>query len=563
MGRGRRQAVVWSALAFVALVARAQDQPRPADPGLGGGAGALENQDPVAEKPKAPIDPSRRYLFREMATLRRGVSETAIDPSAPQPKSDTASFPTYLVGFRETETETIENAQAAPVSTEVVRQARFLERIVKTNIADPRRAASLVRRFEVARVVPDNLSKPGLPPLLDNLQVLLLVRRLGLREVVVLTPDRSLYEHEYGFIQNQLIMHDLATLLPIAAVRVGQAFRIDPGPASLLVNSEVQRSALEGRLVEVEPASSPDQLSTAVFDIGGHVQIELGDMAVNARMLFKFNLPQAQRPGDDEVKKEDEVGARTPSVSVANCVGAITKISLAQVVTERKEGAGDRTLKRELIMERRPPPQGASIDLPTEETKITLTPANTYVTFIDPDSRFAVRHPQDFQLDLKRMPETLTLVRHRPAGPDVLTLEFHAGEVVKPETVFPALFNEFADRGIEVTPGPVETLPAAEWPNRTVHRTAARAEVKNTRNGRIGTITIDGYVVQFTRNASLVVQSMTMVDPQAPMQEQFEEILKTFTLDPTGAPIGPAADPAAAPATTPDPAKPPATTPGP
>jgi hypothetical protein len=392
-----------------------------------------------------------------------------------------------------------------------------------------------VRRFEVARVVPDNLSKPGLPPLLDNLQVLLLVRRLGLREVVVLTPDRSLYEHEYGFIQNQLIMHDLATLLPIAAVRVGQAFRIDPGPASLLVNSEVQRSALEGRLVEVEPASSPDQLSTAVFDIGGHVQIELGDMAVNARMLFKFNLPQAQRPGDDEVKKEDEVGARTPSVSVANCVGAITKISLAQVVTERKEGAGDRTLKRELIMERRPPPQGASIDLPTEETKITLTPANTYVT----------------------------LVRHRPAGPDVLTLEFHAGEVVKPETVFPALFNEFADRGIEVTPGPVETLPAAEWPNRTVHRTAARAEVKNTRNGRIGTITIDGYVVQFTRNASLVVQSMTMVDPQAPMQEQFEEILKTFTLDPTGAPIGPAADPAAAPATTPDPAKPPATTPGP
>jgi hypothetical protein len=562
MGRGRWQAVVWSALAFLALVARAQDQPRPANPDAGAGAGALENQDPVAEKPKAPIDPSKRYRFREVATLRRGVSDPPVDPSAPQPKSETSNFQTYLVGFRETETETIEKAQAAPVTTEVVRQARFLERIDKTNIADPRRASAVVRRFEAARVVPDNFSKPGIPSLLGNLQVLLLARRLGSREVVVLTPDRSLYEHEYRFLMNQAVLHDFSTLLPIAAVRVGQSFRVDPGPATLLVNSEVQRSALEGQLVDVQLASSPDQPSTAVFDIGGHVQTDLGDMAVNARMLFKFAIPQAQRPGDAEVNKEDAGGEDpNPGVNVANCLGMISKISLAQVVTVQEEGAGDRTLKRELIMERRPPPQGATIELPAEETKIT--PANSYVTFIDPDSRFAVRHPQDFKLDFSRMPETLTLVRPRPAGPDVLTLEFHAGEVVKPETVFPALFNDFANRGLEVTPGPVETLPAAEWPNRTVQRTAARAEVKNTRTGRPGTITIDGYVVQFTRNASLVAQSMTMVDPQAPMQEQFEEILKTFTLDPTGAPIGPAADPAAAPATPTDPTALPATTPGP
>ncbi len=113
---------------------------------------------PGTEPAQAPArDLTTRYLLVETYSARDGEADRGLTQ--------------YQVAFRETVTESRDQAQGAPTSQVTVRQARFTERPVEVGPGDDRMVSVLVRRYEAARVDPNPWAKAGTAPLMADLTV--------------------------------------------------------------------------------------------------------------------------------------------------------------------------------------------------------------------------------------------------------------------------------------------------------------------------------------------------------------------------------------------------------
>jgi hypothetical protein len=317
--------------------------------------------------------------------------------------------------------------------------------------------------------------------------------------------------------------------------------------------------------VEVHPSADGKELE-AVISVSGRAFLpKLGDTLLNARILFQFSPPA-------------DLTATT-----VDAKGSIREVRLARTSTSSVPGPNVRLKSRltwELILQRRtPPPDVALPAVPAKTPEPTV--ANSWLTFEDPKGRFHFRHPQEFlpqNLPMLEQDDMIQLADAQ-AGTDegrIITLKLQpkTGNVeedhknLDPESHLKDLKDEWnrSHQDVHVdTPG---WLPEADWKplGMKVYRIQAALTPKEPerRNQRIY---LDHYLVQFTRNESLVVDAMTGLDDPRAFRKQVEDILKTFKLSPVNAPgaVTPRATraPAARSPGTPPPASPPESAPVP
>ena len=179
---------------------------------------------------------------------------------------------------------------------------------------------------------------------------------------------------------------------------------------------------------------------TAVIGVKGQFSIDEEGAAIptaiNAQIDFAFEpAASAQdpiaRPGAEATKDQQERAA-TPSVKAEaglfEARGFVSRLRLAQATTLPLEGESrlKQSISRELLLERRIPGQsGGSPEpalSPLPEASLSLTPANSWLLYDDPQGRFHFLHPQELRV-VKVYPEGgVDLLDRRPDGQDVLQI---------------------------------------------------------------------------------------------------------------------------------------------
>ena len=169
--------------------------------------------------------------------------------------------------------------------------------------------------------------------------------------------------------------------------------------------------------------------------------------------------------------------------------------------------------------------------MPLPQASLSLTPANSWLLYDDPQGRFHLLHPQELRV-AKVYPEGgVDLLDRRPDGQDVLQI------TLVPKTQDPErdrlaadpiqqkklLEDEWKRRGEKVLPGPSGCLndPELARLNRKVYRTEAALIPAEESAGSPagGRIYLDHYIVQFSRNEVLKVTAMTTQDPHVELQQ--------------------------------------------
>jgi hypothetical protein len=268
------------------------------------------------------------------------------------------------------------------------------------------------------------------------------------------------------------------------------------------------------------------------------------EMLLNAQVLFKFATPAplaAAALGAD---------APTPTTTV-DARGAITDLRLARTSTSAAPGGNGNgrlrmTMTWELTLQRDLVRTGAPLPVPNKAPAPTT--ANAWLTYDDPEGRFHFRHPQDMRPqagdDFVQLGDNLA----NSTQGRVVTINLlnKTGDPEKdalyrdPEYQKKLLNDEWARDHSDVLHGPAGWLPEATWSplKMKVYRIEAAQKPGDTANRNAARIFFDRYLVLFSRNESIVVDSFTGQDPPVTFRKQVEEILKTFVLSPSIAPPG-------------------------
>jgi hypothetical protein len=479
-----------------------------------------------ARKPAA----TQRYRFQERYFAPRAGSSVV-----PEPVPGFIQGP-YLVGFRETKSEMRERPEGAPARIEITRQARYLERVLLLNFSDVRRVVAVQRRYEAGKIAPEPAPIPGIPPFFEGLNLLIRYKRNADPEILNLTPGRPLYGREFTFAADQVLVPDLAFALPLTPVRVGQSFAVDEQAMPVLFQGPVRQADVRGTLLEVAPdPANPDEL-LATFEIKGTALTLTGESRLRARLIFRFPAASLKAAGEADAPEIaplagiDAEKSKSAAPSYANCLGWMTRVSLGQMTTVPAGSEGAREIRRELILERRAAPDDTVLEPPPSD--ITPNEQNSWITFLDPDGQFSIKYPQNFQIDFSERPAAIALRRNVAPAPDILRLEFHPGEALKPEEVFETYFKGLESQQVKLVRTPTTVLPAADFPDRKVVRSGATFKVMDSETSQNAWTSTDAYVIQFARNATLVAQTMTAADPPDPVRSMMETMLRSFTLLP-------------------------------
>ncbi len=462
--------------------------------------------DPAAADPDAPKvvgDLATRYRFSERYTNR---SEKA-------PAGATGQ---YQVAFRETTTSDDLKGKEPRVV-----QAIFSERPAEVSPVDERVVTDSIRHYTSVTIAPDPWKdRKDRRPLEDlTLWYRELVDEAPL--VLVLTPDRLLRDEEYRFAIDYAFVTGLAFVLPDQPVRVGETWKVARPGAVALVNDLVREGSLTAKLVEVRAYPKDPKTQVAVITVTGHLMTgdsDVYDTALNARVEFAFTPP-------------------AKSEAVVDAAGAIEKVRLGQVSTLRVSGlTKTRTKRRDLSLDRRRP--GGDPILPIPKPTPQATPANSWLTYVDPKGRYQLRHPQGFQPTLVRDQPNSVDLRYphgRESPPDIIRLTFVDKPAGRPEDSFKLLVDDWRRRGTDVQLGLSAKLPEADWPNRSVHHMDA-ALTENDPSGRPSRRYFETYVIQFPRNISLFINATTFQDQPEAFRAGVRDMAKSVQL---GAPKGP------------------------
>jgi hypothetical protein len=482
--------------------------------------------DPPAQEPAKTQDPTAAD------TKKAGDPPPAVDPNAPQivrdltaryrfserytsrtEKAPFGSVGQFQVAFRET--FTVDDPKVKEPRTV---QAIFSERPVDVRVDDERIVTDSIRHYTSVNITPDPWKSRADRRPLEDLTIWYRDVAKEVPLVLVLTPNRPLREEEYKFAISYTFVTDLAFLLPEAAMRIGESWRIAPKGAVALVNDEVREGFLVGKLVEIRVYPKNPKTPIAVINVSGKVVTgdrDVRDTTVNARIEFAFT--PTRRPGDD---------------GVVEAVGAIEKVRLAQLSSLRVIGVTrTRTTKRDLSLDLKRPGNDPIHPLPKPIP--VPTPENSWLTYVDPKGRFRLRHPQGFQPDFPpNMPNTVNMKYfHADIKDDLVGITFVEKPVGRAEASFQGLVAEWRRLGVEVQLGVNEKLPDADWPDLSVHHMEAALTSPN-QSGQPERRYFDAYVIQFPRNVSLFITATTFQEQPEAFRAQVRAMLKTVKLGP-------------------------------
>ncbi len=490
---------------------------------------------------------SLRYKFTQKYT------ETA-DPDHPEWLTQ------YQVGAREKIKLVRDTPQGAPDRAETTLQTIYTERVVKTT---PNKAASdMVRRYDQVRLT---TTVPVIrhyqnPKLLEQLTLWYRVKPGKPVDLFNLTDGRPLRQLEFDRIIKNPFLPQLATLLPTAARRVGDVWQVPRSTMAVLVGEAPleEEYDISAELIEVRGAAAGGTSLTAVLGVKGQLLLLDGPVALNARVHFSFEPAKAAAPAP----------AKGAAAGVVEANGFISEIRMAEVVTVPldDEGRLKQTRSRELVLACR----ARASELGAEAALPLITPeappddvAHTWITYDDPDGRFHLAHPQSLRVARAYPEGGLDLVDRRLDGQDVIQLSLVAktGDASKdrlaadPLEQRKALTDQWKQQGQEVLMGPSGWLNDADWAplNRKVYRIEAALKPGDEEGAAVrgGRIYLDRYIVQFTRNDTLVVTAMTTRDPHVPFRDLAEILIQSFAFGPSESAPGAAASPATAPSPAP------------
>lgn len=468
---------------------------------------------PVTQDTKPPTVENLAARYR--LTERYATSTTKSPPGA---------LNAYRVAFRETIRVTTDAAKGgAPERTEYLRQAIWTERVAQISSIEFTKVAAVVRRYDKVKITPDPRPNPGESPLLAGLDLWVRPQATGFPQLLSLTPGRGLSVEEYRFLVMNLYVPDLAALLPLSAVHLGDSWRLPRTAVQNVVTGGVSGpGSLVAKLSEILPGQ--DGKKIAVITITGQVPTSLGDSDVNARAEFVFETPAPTTETPRPVAAADVVEAR----------GAVVKLSVSQ--EDRRVPVGDdprrkQDLRRELVFERQLGVPEDSLAVPKETPKPTLE--NSWLLYVDPKEKYHARFPQDMNTGSAIGPNTFMIQRRRPDGGDQIRINITPDAQPKPDDFVKDVAARWAELKIQaLSGGPPQALPDVDWPGRKVYRNEAVLRMTNPPPNIIGRIYFHGYVVQTGGKGGLTVEASTTLDPPAPFREQVEAMIKSFRFGP-------------------------------
>lgn len=486
---------------------------------------------------------SLRYRFVEK------YAETP-DPAHPERLTQ------YRVGSREKIQIARDVPQGAPEQVQTTLQTIYTERVVKTR---PNGSASdVVRRYDQARL---STTLPSVrqfqnPRLLEQLTIWYRLNPGRLVEIFNLTEGRPLRQLEFDRIIKNPFVPQLASLLPATPRRVGDVWVVPRGVMALLLGEPPLEDDydINAELIEVRGAAPGATTLTAILGVKGTLSMMDGPIALNARLHFIFE-PPAEKP---EPAGSSAAASPKRPAGVVEANGYIGEVRMAEsaVIPLDQEGRLKMTRSRELVLERRI--TGESVLPVVVPASPADDQARTWITYDDSQGRFHLAHPQNLRI-ARVYPEGIDLVDRRLDGQDVIQLSLipKTGDAARdriaadPTQQQKILTDQWREEGQDVLQGPVGWLPEADWAplNRKVYRLEAalkpRADAGDPQI-RGGRIYLDRYIVQFTRDQTLMVTAMTTRDPHVPFRDQVEALIKTFAFGPSEA--APAQEAQAAPA---------------
>lgn len=452
-----------------------------------------------------------RYRFVERYT-------TEADPGAE------GRVGTYRLAFWESSKSSVEVPQAAPERTETTLLVKTTERPALLGGIDDSTVNALLRRYDSVQFRPDTRKRPSDPEPLTGRLLWLERNRRGFPTVLSLNQlDRPLQEEEFRFAAFQSIfVPDLVDVLPEYPVSVGSTWTVPATGAETLLGAKLVGGELTGKLLRIEAAPEASR-SRAILGISGRVQLARTLGAVNAELAFEFGAPS----GEEAAGSEALVTAR----------GSIVRLSMSVQETARINRQGGRTANatrtRQVVLERRLAGAGESLELPASPPMATVQ--NSWIRSVDAEGRFSVDHPQEFlPAPLSPGERGIHLMRDRTNGPDDLVIEVVPGDRGKEDQLVQTLVAGWQSAGVNVSRGPADWLPEADWGGRRVYR------VELTLTPSVGgagaedppTAHFQAYLIRFQRDATAYAKAITALPDPAPFQREIEEILRTLSLDP-------------------------------
>ena len=493
---------------------RPADEPTPATTDL-----------PVASTPVKTtkfVDLVNRYRFSEHYPREDG-------------RETPGSVGPYRVGLTESIKDVIDQPRGAPRRSEVRRESVFIERATEqAGLGGVIGAVRFYERFTTKPVDPAKTMEPG--PL-DGLSIAIRFRSSDWSIVDSLT-DRKPTDYEFEVLSRQMVVPQLALLLPGPALRLGDSWRISRRAAqALLGDPGVKGDTLVGKFDELRKEVDGPRM-VALLRITGRITTALGDSGVNAEIQFTFPADSATKGPPDGSTGAMPGNRRTEGMVEAR--GAITEVRMGWITSGPLAGPGRLKFQttREVTMRRQLELGALGVSLAKLPPAPKVEDPQNWLTWADASNRFRFTHPQNF-LPLERAamapvePGSVVLVRTLREGRDLMRVEF-VGKTQGPEDLKAKLAANYSSMKLKVIQGEEGWLPEIDWPNRKVYRVEAAGEFPRPADAGAGQairIHFDGYLIQPPQAAALIVIATTSREPIGPFRREVEQILKTLEVD--------------------------------
>jgi hypothetical protein len=487
----------------------------------------------AAQVPKSAPNPPATTAGAPSAAQTERDLNTYYHLSEHYTKGDTkepGAIVQYQVGFE----ETIKSSELSRSGATTSRSVGSLRAVYSEQIAEIDfigQISGVVRRYEKAT------TKQAVPQPMEG-RTIWLEPRLGDLPLIVALDGKPLREEDYDFVAKQVFVPNLAEILPVTPVRIGDPWPLKQhGVLAIVGGSQVVDGKLEGRLQGpiVRPDPEKDE-RVATLDIGGFVTIGWRDpslvplrLAVRAQAKFTFTPTQDTSPT-----------AITPGPTI-DARGAITRLSVAWegiLGPARTRERPTNKLRRELIVERRLTPDEARLRNPTDKPP-EADQANSWLVYEDPDKQYHFSHPQYLQLqppnpemgptDLPGADRIVLAQRHPNGYDDRLILEISPQSQPNPEKFRKLLQSAQAKQGNRVQVGHAGYLSERDWPGLRVYwiQTALLPDPASGEPTNAPRIHVNTYLVQFPGKGGLIAKAGS-AQAGSSFQSDVEKVIRSF-----------------------------------
>jgi len=445
----------------------------------------------------------------------------------------------YRVASRDVIRVVTDKPQGAPDRAETTIQVIYTERpAVMTGVGV---ITDAVRRYDAVRISPSAQRKPSAPRALEGLT--LWTRRKPPAEPLVMTVgrERLISDTEFAMHTRVLFLPNLAGVLPVTPSRVGDKWNLSKAVTTVILSEPpAPGGPLVGTLLDVKKAAAGAAEMVAVIGVSGRSMLQSSNREelVNGQIQFTFTPVAA-------------TGPNTAEGAPVEARGAITEVRLARSATgaaPNSEGRLKTTFSWDLVIQRQLANSGDPLAVPS--TPPQPTTSNSWLTFDDPEGRFHFRHPQELVQKITEG-ETLDFADARTGTTEGRLMKFtfqnKSGDAAAdrklsdPDLMVKDLKDGWRENGQDVTIGQLGWLPEADWmpSKKKVYRVEAMLRPAGPEGKSVPPIFLNRYLVLFTQNESVLVDTLSGLDPPQPFRKLAEEVIKTYQIGPPNPPAPP------------------------